>query len=77
MEVDEYLVASSSSLPAEGRRKAQSVGLRHAYRPADEQTLCGLTVRYLYTVDNEKWTARTPRRCPKCEEAVVENSSGR
>jgi hypothetical protein len=77
MEVPEYMVGSSSSSPAEGRRKAQSVGLRHAYRLGDEQTLCGLTVRYLYTVDNEKWTARTPQRCSKCADAVVENSSGR
>jgi hypothetical protein len=72
--VDGYLVASSASSTPENARKAKSVGLRHAYGPGAEQTLCGLTVRYLYVIENEKWTGRTPQRCGKCEAAVEQGS---
>jgi hypothetical protein len=69
--VPDYFVASSAASVPEGRGKTKSVGLRHAYTADEAQTLCGLTIRYLYAVEKEKWTARTPQRCGKCEDAIA------
>jgi len=71
VQVDALLVASSALVVPDGKRAARPVGLRHAYRPGDEQTLCGLTVRYLYPVENTKWSPRTPQRCTTCESAAA------
>ncbi len=72
--VNQFLVASSALAMPDGpgrKRVARPIGLRHAYRAGDEQTLCGLTVRYLHPVENAKWSPRTPQRCTTCETATT------
>ena len=70
MDMGDLLVASSASV-ADGKRAARPVGLRHAYKRGDEQTLCGLTVRYLYPVENTKWSPKTPQRCTSCDSTAT------
>jgi hypothetical protein len=69
--MDELLVASSASVNADQTRGARPVGLRHAYRHGDDQTLCGRTVRDLYRVENTKWSMKTPQRCTACETSAT------
>jgi hypothetical protein len=64
-------VASSASIEADRRTAARPIGLRHAYQRGDERTLCGLTVRYLYCIENAKWSAKTPQRCPTCDTSAT------
>src|SRR5690349_8697085 len=61
------LVASSASTPSATRGVLQPVGVRHAYRDGEQQTLCGLAVRYLFPVANTKWSPKTPLRCTACD----------
>jgi hypothetical protein len=65
--VDDFLVAASARGLVGGKGSARPIGLRHAYRDEDAQTLCGLTVRYLYPVEKAKWSPKTPQRCPTCD----------
>ena len=60
------LVASSASTPSATRGVLQPVGVRHAYRDGEQQTLCGLAVRYLFPVAT-KWSPKTPLRCTACD----------
>jgi hypothetical protein len=71
MGMDGLLVASSAAVVPDGKRSARPVGLRHAYKHGDERTLCGLTVRYLYLVENTKWSPKTPQRCTTCDSAAT------
>ncbi len=68
--MEKLLVASSASATGERGKPRRSIGLRHAYHVASEQTLCGLTVAYLYAIDNETWTVKTPQRCSTCADAA-------
>jgi hypothetical protein len=67
--VEQLFVASSGSDMPEGRKTPRSVGLRHAYLVGQEQTLCGLTLRYLHAIENTKWSGTTRQRCSACEKA--------
>ena len=69
--VDDLLVASSASVILDGKRGVRPVGIRHAYRDGAELTLCGRAVRYLFRVENAKWSVRTPQRCAACESSAI------
>ena len=60
-------VASSASIPAQTKGALLPVGLRHAYRDGDPQTLCGLAIKYLFPVEKAKWSPKTPLRCAECD----------
>jgi hypothetical protein len=69
--MEKLLVASSASATGNRGKPRRSIGLRHAYRDASEQTLCGLMVRYLYVIENDTWRAKTPQRCTTCADAAT------
>jgi hypothetical protein len=70
--MEQLLVASSASEAQDRGKPRRPIGIRHAYREQEEHTLCGLTVRYLFAVENTKWTVRTPGRCAACDATAAE-----